>query len=238
MTISPDAWFESPLGAYLLEREMALADPVITDIFGFNAVQLGYPQLDYLRMSRINHRFHVSPSGGATLRADLRHIPLASQSIDLAVLPHILEFSPEPHQLLREAERILLPDGQIVILGYNPFSLWGIRRFLERKSGEYPWCGKFIGLTRLKDWLALLNFEVVAGRLCCYRPPVGREKWLHRFDFMEAAGDRWWAMGGGVYLIHARKRVHGVRLILPSWQERAAAQKALARTTSKAANFH
>ena len=81
----------------------------------------------------------------------------------------------------------------------------------------YPWSGNFIALSRLKDWLALLGFEVVGGRFAAYAPPFYQTKWLERCAFMEAAGDRWWAVSGGVYFLHAVKRVPGMRLIKPQW---------------------
>ena len=220
-------WFASPLGQYLLLREQAYFDEVVTDIFGFNALQLGLAQYDLLRSSRIPTRITVDPNAPVQLRAAPEHLPISSHSIDLLLLPHVLEFSASPHQILREVERVLIPEGHVVISGFNPFSLWGLRRLFSQSGGEYPWRGNFIALPRLKDWLALLNLEVVAGRLCCYAPPFQSEQWLHRCEFMDAAGDRWWALAGGVYFILARKRVHSMRLIMPGWSERMAARKNL-----------
>ena len=98
------------------------------------------------------------------------------------------------------------PDGQLVIAGFNPFSLFGARRYFGR--GETPpWNGSFIALYRLKDWLALLGFEVTGGGLDGYVPPFAQEKWLTRFGFFESAGDRWWPIAGGVYYLRATKRV-------------------------------
>jgi hypothetical protein len=129
---------------------------------------------------------------------------------------------------LREAERVLMPEGHVVIVGFNPWSLWGLWRVLRHTEREAPWCGGFISLGRLKDWLALLGFEVAGGRLCCYVPPVNGKTWLQRFQFMEHAGDRWWAMAGGVYVVQAKKRVSGMRLLTPNWHEKMARKKALA----------
>jgi len=141
-----------------------------------------------------------------------------SDSLDLVLLPHVLEFADNPHQILREVERVLRPEGNLVISGFNPFSLWGLHRTLGRKQG-YPWCGHFIRLPRLKDWLALLGFEIAGGRFAAYAPPLHHTKWLERFAFMEKAGDRWWAVSGGVYFLHAIKRVPGMRLIKPQWNQ-------------------
>lgn len=222
------AWFETTLGQYVLAREQAYFDEAVSDLFGFNAVQLGLSQIDWLRASRIPFRMTVCPHAPAQLRADLNHLPIASQSVDLVVMPHVLEFSATPHQLLREVERILIPEGHVIIAGFNPLSLWGARRLFAAEPSAYPWRGKFLTLPRVKDWLALLGFEVTGGKLGCYIPPVPTQKLIDRFQFMEAAGDRWWPLGGGVYFLLAKKRVQGMRLIMPKWQDRVAAQKRFA----------
>jgi SAM-dependent methyltransferase len=211
------AWFETDLGRYMLTREQDWFDAVCADLFGFNAVQVGACEVDFLRANRMPHRLCASPQAGA-LHCLPEHLPLASQSLDLVALPHVLEFSSHPHQALREAERVLRPEGRLLISGFNPLSLWGLYRVIKRGETPWPWNGRFIHLKRLKDWLALLGFEVIGGRMACYAPPINRAAWLDRFDFLEKAGDRWWALGGGVYLIHAVKRVHGMRLITP-WRE-------------------
>ena len=130
-------WFATPLGAYLLEREQAYLDEVTPDIFGYHAVQLGLPQIDLLRESRIAHRLKVAPEGPADLPARFEELPIATQSVDLAVLPHILEFTEHPHEILRELDRIMIPEGRIIIVGFNPWSLFGLRRTLGA-SDEYP----------------------------------------------------------------------------------------------------
>lgn len=214
-------WLASPQGQYVLRWEQAKFDRVCADIFGFNAVQLGDPVFDFLRAIRIPHQFRCGQGAGVTVEAALTELPFASQSIDLVVLPHVLEFAPNPHQILREVDRVLLPEGHVLISGFNPFSLWGLRRAWARQPESFPWGGQYLSVRRLKDWLSLLGFETQAGAFGCYVPPVLTEKWLHRWDFMARAGDRWWPYAGAVYLIQAIKRVPGMRLIRPAWQKRA-----------------
>jgi SAM-dependent methyltransferase len=213
------AWFESDLGLYMLERELAWFDAVSVDLFGFNALQLGSCEIDYLRANRMPYRFCAGPGEGR-LHCLAEQLPIASQSLDLVALPHMLEFSANPHQMLREVERVLRPEGRVLIAGFNPLSLWGLRRSLARRPQVWPWQGRFIHLYRIKDWLALLGFEVAGGRMCCYAPPINHAGLIRRSGCMEAAGDRWWALGGGVYLLHAVKRVAGMRLIAPKWDSR------------------
>ncbi len=226
-------WFATPLGQYLLGREQAYFDKAVADVFGYNAFQLGLPELDLLRASRIPFRLRVDIAGAVRLRADFRDLPIASNSADLMVLPHVLEFSANPHQILREVARVLLPEAHVVIACFNPWSLWGFRRVFERRK-HYPWNGRFINLPRLKDWCALLGLEIVGGKPSCYVPPCATQKWLERFAFMEDAGDRWGGgRGGGVYFLEAVKRVRGLRLIMPKWSDRLAPKNNLAAAPKK-----
>jgi SAM-dependent methyltransferase len=238
MSIAPShpglsAWLTTALGARLLETELRYFDQELADVFGFNAFQLGLPEFDFLRANRMPFRCVTGSEGAVGLRADLCALPIQTATADLVVLPHTLEFSSNPHQVLREVSRILMPEGHIVISGFNPWSLWGLWRMVARRGGGYPWCGQFISLPRIKDWMALLGFELAAGRMCCYAPPFSGEKWLRRFDFMESAGDRWWPIAGGVYFLHGIKRVPGMRIITPKWKSMPARKKAMAAIPQK-----
>ena len=229
-------WFATPKGEYVLRWEQNQFDSAVEDVFGFNAVQVGLPGMDLLRRNRIALRTHLGLDCGSELIADSGALPLATGSVDLVVLPHVLEFSPHPHRILREAARVLMPDGQIVISGFNPLSLWGMKRALGPSRNEYPWCGRFIGLLRLKDWLQLLSFELNGGRFGCYAPPFAQTKWLTRAAFMEKAGERWWPIAGGVYVVRAIKRTAGMRLVMPSWRSQSKPAKALSTVTQQ--NHH
>jgi SAM-dependent methyltransferase len=222
-------WFATPLGQYLLEKERAYLDDVTPDIFGYHALQLGMPEVDLLRESRIAHRVRIGKSDHPDVFAKSHELPLATQSIDLVLLPHVLEFAAEPHEILREVDRVMMPEGRLVIVGFNPWSLWGLRSSVGFSRNAYPWNGRFLSLLRVKDWLALLGFDVSAGRLAGYAPPFDSEKLRRRFGFMEPAGDRWWAVGGAVYMLQGIKRVRGMRLLTPAWaQQKDAREKSLA----------
>jgi SAM-dependent methyltransferase len=221
-------WFTTPLGQYLLEKEQAYLDDVIPDIFGFHALQVGLSQFDLLRASRIAHRVRVDSTSHPDLYAKSHELPVATQSVDLVVLSHALEFAAQPHEILREVDRVMMPEGRLVIVGFNPWSLWGLRSSLVSR-GDFPWNGRFVSLPRVKDWLALLGFDVNAGRLVGYAPPFDSDNVRRRFGFMEPAGDRWWAVGGAVYMLQAIKRVRGMRLLTPAWAaQKDAREKALA----------
>ncbi len=227
-------WFQTPAGQYLLRWEDAQLQSAVADIFGYHALQLGVPQLHGLRANRMPHQWLGMPTpepvpGASALRTalvtDYAALPFSACSLDLVVLPHTLELSADPHATLREVERVLVPEGRVVICGLNPASLWGLRqrraRALQRLGmGDLylPDCGEFIGYWRLRDWLRLLSFEVEEGRFGCYRPAVRSEKWLERWAWMDRAGPRWWPIVGAAYFVVAVKRVRGMRLLGPAWK--------------------
>jgi SAM-dependent methyltransferase len=226
-------WFDSPLGEYVLARERVWLDETVPDIFGYHAVQLGFCDLELLRESRIANRILVSPHahGAATVQAQFHGLPFEEQSIDLCVMPHVLEFAENPHEILREVDRIMRPEGRILILGFNPWSLFGARRLFASK--HYPWQGQFVSLVRMKDWLQLLGFEASSGKLACYIPPCETEVWQRRWRFLEQTGDRWWGVSGGVYMLEAIKRVQGMRLIAPAWSDRKTKERKFATVANK-----
>jgi SAM-dependent methyltransferase len=235
---SLSGWLSTPQGSYVLGWELAQYDSAVDDAFGFRAVQVGLPEVDFLRQNRIPFRFTLALEPGAGLAADPLQLPLASQSVDLVVLPHVLEFHPHPHEVLREVERVLMPEGHVVISGFNSGSLWRMRQMFtfDRKS---PWDAKFIGLLRLREWLRLLGFELNGGMFGCYAPPFRQSRWLERFAFMEKAGARWWPIAGGIYVVRAVKRVQGMRLVTPAWrQERARRRGATAPITQRTHKNH
>lgn len=220
-------WLDTPLGRYVTAWEQQRADNILSDVFGFNAVQIGMPEIDLLRANRMMLRQRADDDGPVHVRCDARQLPFRAASIDLVVLPHVLEFHPDPHQVLREVERVLIPEGQLLIVGFNPFSLWGLRRRLPACPQAYPFDAHYLSLPRLKDWLSLLNMDVDRGHFGCYAPPLAGIRNMARFRWMDRAGDRWWPIAGGVYLIRAVKRVPGMRLVRPAWKRNGAPRKAL-----------
>lgn len=239
--IGIDDWWQTPQGQQLLAWEEAEFAQAVSNVFGFNALQLGVGSLHALEANRMPHRWlsmtHAEEArSGPTLRspcvlvADPAALPFSEQSLDLVVLPHTLELSADPHTALREVERVLRPEGRVVISGLNPLSLWAMRQrrahLCERlgldvlgASALYlPRAGAFIGHGRLRDWLRLLGFELEVLRFGVYQPAVGTERWLQRWDWMNEAGSRWWPILGAAYLLVAVKRVRGARLLGPAWK--------------------
>ena len=242
-------WFATPPGRYLLAWEQAQFDQAVADVFGYHALQLGAAQVEGLRANRMPHRWlalddpaHLAQAPQAVLLADFAALPFAANSLDLVVLPHALELSPDPHATLREVERVLVPEGRVVICGLNPTSLWGMRQrraHLYRRLGFgelfLPEGGEFIGYWRMRDWLRLLSFEVESGRFGVYRPAARSEAWLERSRWMDVAGERWWPIFGAAYFLVAVKRVRGMRLVGLAKRQRLATKTA---TSAVATNHH
>ncbi|MDR0634874.1 MAG: class I SAM-dependent methyltransferase [Azoarcus sp.] len=241
----PGAWLQTPLGDYFAAWERARLDAMLADIFGYNALQLGLSDLDLLRANRMPLHVCVTraplagcdasaPQGARTVvLADETALPFASSSLDLVVLAHVLEFSASPHHVLREVERVLVAEGNVVICGFNPYSLWGWRRRFSRARGQWPWCGQYLSAPRVRDWLILLGFEVQSNRFGCYAPAVGSSEWLARWKWLDRIGQRWWPVCGAAWMMHGIKRVAGARLIQPNWREKRARAKNLSPVARK-----
>lgn len=240
---SLSAWFERPLGRALLAGEAERLGAILPKLYGTVAVQLGRAgKVDLLESCQAPTRLVLDVPYGApsaarsSVLSTLDALPLDQRSVDVALLPHALEFAPDPHQVLREVQRVLAPEGHVVILGFNPFSLWGVRKLVTRRGRRAPWCGQFIGLLRLKDWLKLLGFELVQGGMLFYRPPVVSQRILDRLQFLDRMGDRWWPMGGAVYVVVAKKRVVGMTPLRPAWRSSGMLNGTVARPVAFVAN--
>ena len=223
----------------------------VADMFGYHALQMGLPALDGLQHNRMPHRWLAAaqlpaptPALGvqtpacasdaapqappADLVTDFAALPFPPGSIDLVLLPHALELC-DAHATLREVERVLVAEGRVVVCGFNPLSLWSLRRqrqHLWRLLGLGRWVGAdylpyqdtFLGVWRLRDWLRLLGFEVEEVRYGCYSPAVGSQVWLKRFDWLNRLGQRWWPILGAAYMVVAVKKVRGARLMGAAWK--------------------
>ena len=216
----------------MAQWSLATADSLLLDVFGLQAAQIGCTALDFLAHNRIQHRFRctttaagrptLGPSATPTsVHTDPAALPFEPDSLDLLVMPYILEFHPHPHQVLREAQRVLRPEGQLLILGFNPLSLWGLRNSISHNASPgkiaFPWPGNYLSVHRLKDWLKLLGFEVARGHFGCYAPPCHSEGAYRHLHWLEFAGDRWWGFAGGCYALMAVKRIPGMTLLTPNW---------------------
>lgn len=219
-------WYSHNIGQMLWESERAHLEPLLHKLFGYHLLQVGCPvDESLLAVSRVRHCAVVDTQcyGASIIPHFFAYpdaLPVTSASIDVVLLPHTLEFERDPHQVLREVDRVLIAEGHVLILGFNPWSLWGIRRLMSWRSRRLipPWCGRFLSLTRVKDWLALLGFDIVMVEPFFFRPPLNNEGVMRKLDFMETMGARWWPRLGGAYLLVAKKRVTTFTPIKPRWR--------------------
>lgn len=235
------AWLRTGLGESLVRAEHESVRSMLSGLFGPVAVQIGDAGLGSLvEVSEAAFCYTgaieehtVGRAGGSTsLYCIPEQLPFEARSVGLLVLPHVLEFSDHPHQILREAQRVLVPEGHLVVLGFNPVSAWGVVRLF--RGNRMPWNGRFTSLNRVKDWLKLLNFELIAGRMIYYKPPLQSDRLRHWLGFLERAGDRWWPLGAAVYAVTARKREIGVTPLHPAWKKQPRLNPGLAKPVANA----
>jgi SAM-dependent methyltransferase len=208
-----EEWFRSPTGALVASIECAAVKPLLANTFGYYLVQIGIAGglEEALDASRIRHRVRLPCERSAGAAADCilglpAALPIASDSVDAVLLPHTLDFCSDPRAALGEVERILIPEGRVILIGFNALSAWGLRRLVWPSRGRAPWCGRFHPLSRVERWLAEFGFDVevrVYLRPCL---PLGHLL-ARRCAVLEWLGARLWPALGGIYVVRAVKRV-------------------------------
>lgn len=218
-------WAEQPPGDWVLACEKRILARFGADLFGYYLLQVGgFPLAgDYLVDCPVRHkaRIDLQPTAlasGPFIQAEPERLPVATDSVDVVVLPHTLDFANAPHQVLREVERVLIPEGRVLLTGFNPWSLWGLWRLFLGRSGRLPWQGHFLTYTRVEDWLNLMGFDIEYSEFRIFRPPFGHEGVAYRLRFLERFGKRFLSLLGGVYIVRAVRRVSTVTPIRPAWQ--------------------
>jgi SAM-dependent methyltransferase len=234
-------WFDSPVGGRVLREETALARHALDDVFGFELLQVGAwgPARHLLGGARTQHTTLLAPAPGAgvTLCAPLTSLPFASDSIDAIFLPHTLELVEDPYAVLREAERVLCAEGCLLICGFNPWSGWGARRLFGqffRRPAFPPQTRRLLAERRLRDWVALLDFEVadVYGYLGSL-PIAGRLRLKTDGSSPDSPYRPRAALTAGGYLLKARKRVQTLTLVRPKRRVRQRVLVPASEPTSK-----
>ena len=210
-------WWQSPLGQAVFSQEKNKLHSLSAYFHGYYQLQLGNKQSLLPPSSRPSQQKIMAKAADVEGLNEL--LPFKCHSVDLLLLNHVLEFSSDPHQVLREAERVLVADGTIVLCSFNPWSLWGLRCLLSWQD-QPPWQGKFYRQTRIKDWLALLNFEIIVTKNLLFSPPLRSAKWFNRFSFMERWGKRLWPFFAGVTILVATKRIIPLTPVTKYWRAR------------------
>lgn len=217
-----DAWYKAGVGERLIDAERQELANILPRLYGYHLVFMGDPGLiSLVQPSLIQHQILVEPQAEkkmttlSPLPAHFSELPLRSDSVDVIVLSHILEHIPNPHDVLREAHRVLIPEGTIVITGFNPISCWGGWHAIQKWRKTVPLRGKLLSSVRLKDWLKLLNFQITGGHRFCFRPPIHHDKLYQKLEGLERWGQRVWPLSGGAYSLVATKRVIPLTPIRP-----------------------
>lgn len=219
-------FLSEPLGQALMEMESQRVFKLINRLFGYHLLLLGEPPfIKLVNQSPIFHRILVHPEVISTpevssVQSRQDKLPFLSDEIDLLCLAHCLEYIQNPHEVLRESHRVIKSEGHLLILGFNPWSVFGIWRLLRRYIKPVPWDGHFISRARLKDWLALLGFDLIKIEMCFFRPPINNEYFLKKTKWLEWIGPYLWPFFGASYIILAQKRVLTLTAVKPTWVER------------------
>jgi SAM-dependent methyltransferase len=229
-------WLATPLGTRVLAVETGVLGEALSDVVGFELLQVGsWGSGDAIsRSARTQHRRWLAPDavGEDAIRAQYDALPIATNSVEAVVLPHTLEYAAEPHQVLREVERVLVGDGVVAVCGFNPVGPWGVRHLLTQK--RFPPSGtRLLSEGRLKDWLRLLGLEVVATERYLFTPPWAGRLPGEGIGWLESRGPRALLPLAGAYLIKARKRVHALTPLRPAWHTRPAVVGGIAEPTSR-----
>jgi SAM-dependent methyltransferase len=220
------AWWSTPLGQSFIKAESAQIKKVTPTLFGYHLLLLGEPQLmQCMKESPITHRVWIHPQieiteDSSALTARLDKLPILTDSVDIVYLAHCLEVINNPHEVLRETFRVLISGGHVIISCFNPWSIWGLYRWIMRYIRQPDWDGRFISVARLKDWLALLGFDVISSKGYFFRPPITHIGTMKRLKWLELLGQWCWPFLGAGYVLVAKKRIITLTPIKPAWQDR------------------
>lgn len=207
-----EKWFRSPLGQALLDDQQACVRTHVSELGGARQLHIGLSHrvplatdTDFTQHILATPYWRPDLPEGVVV-CDPDELPFPSGSIDLVVLHHSADFSAWPHQVLREAARVTRGGGQILVLGFNPLSTWGVRKLLSRRR-RGPWGGRFLLRSRMEDWLNLLDCEVERSGSYFFRLPVQNPGLIQRPSLLEYAGTQGMLPGGAYYCILSTKRV-------------------------------
>lgn len=214
-------WFRTPQGQAVWQAEKVLTDPLLSRLFGYHILQIGCnEEFSLIAESPVGHKVIFAPTwrpGSANPVADNEELPLTTDSIDVVVLHHALDFTEDSHRLLREATRVLRPGGQLLIVGFNPISFWGFWKLFKRKT-NLPWSARFISRRRLTDWLQLLDLHLDSTQLGLHFLPLKQRSILKHASRFERFASKLGSPLGGVYVMLCVKQVAPITPIVPRWR--------------------
>jgi SAM-dependent methyltransferase len=234
-------WYKKPIGAALLQSELAGLSEVLPKIFGYYIMQMGSQtnNSEVLAASHIHNRIIVNPDttlplidDSLTIQCQPDELPFLPESIDAVIMFHALEFTQKPKLILKEIYTALMFNGYAIIFGFNPYSLWGISSLWQKKSKEMPWLGNWISPGYMRRYLAKVGFSVGDYKTFYFRPPSNNPEQLL---FLERVGQFFWPCCGASYMIIAQKTVTPLTPIRPlfSLAKHLKTAKALPKPTAR-----
>lgn len=217
-------WFETPLGQQVINEQTQCVTGIMKSKFGQNLVQLDVglfkplvkkPPVGCMSLvSRIENR-----AACPVIRAVPEHLPLRPDTIDHLLLHHTLDFCEDPFQALRESEVTLVSGGYLIVIGFNPNSFWGLRRFFQFRSNQHPWNGRFLSVNRVQDWLNVLGLEVQSHYTLVHRLPIASPTWSVKLNWLNSLLTLALPQQGGCYVLVTQKRTPGVTLTGAKWRK-------------------
>jgi SAM-dependent methyltransferase len=218
-----DEWYQRPLGQHLIDDLKVQLDPVLATTFGYYSLQIGCSShADRLLAScRVKRQFALGNENVAVdLQAHPALLPIANDSVDLLVLMHHLSNTTEPHAILREASRVLIPEGKLIIIDFNPLSLWGLRHFFQSWLEQVPWGGHFYTARRLTDWMQLLGFDQQKRYRVGFMPPIQRATAIRKISWMEKGLKNWFKFSGALNVLVFDKNISPMTPVRHRWVTR------------------
>lgn len=218
-------WLSHFLGQSVLETEKNFLSPLLMERYGKHALLIGVPkQISLLATSVMSCHVLLSPLFHKnkyikSIESDFYNLPITPGSVDLVLLPHTFEFTDNPHQLLNEACRVVKPEGDIIIFGFKPISLWGLKKWAV-KSQDVPWSGNFLRIATITHWLKLIDFELVKQQIIMFRPPIKNPSLYKRLKFLDWLGNRVPIPGGSIYVLIARAKTIPLTPIRLHWKQK------------------
>lgn len=218
-----EAWYGSDIGQYLLAELETRLNPILATTFGYYSLQIGCSGLAprIHESCRIKHQFTLAEwDQSAKIQANPSMLPIASDSVDLVVLMHHLSNTSEPHAILREAFRILIPEGKLVIIDFNPISLWGLRHFFQSWLEHVPFKGHYFTAKRVDDWMRLLGFDKNRVYRVGYLPPIQKPSVTRHLGWLEKGMRSWFPHFGALNLLVYSKSVSPLTPVRHRWVTR------------------
>lgn len=230
-----EEWLKTPLGEALLQQEARVVEETLDGIFGEYCLQLGLwgDKRTFLRFTRTQRCSLIAETaeGEPSAIAEMHRLPVESDSLDAVLLPHTLDYTDRQHAILREVDRVLRSNGHVVILGFKPVGLWGLRRLVPG-AGMPPGADYLISERRLRDWLQLLDMRIQSASHYFFHWPLpgnkarGSNKWERR-------GQAWWPELAACYMLTAQKRVSTLTQVRPLWRRKPQVVAGLAEPSTR-----